>query len=63
MNYAEAIKALRKKMLITQTELAALLGVAFVSVNRWENGAYEPTMKVKRKLAPLFKKHGIEVDE
>lgn len=63
MNYAEAIKALRKKMLVTQTELAALLGVAFVSVNRWENGAYEPTMKVKRKLAPLFKKHGIEVDE
>lgn len=63
MNYAEAIKALRKKMLVTQIELAALLGVAFVSVNRWENGAYEPTMKAKRKLAPLFKKHGIEVDE
>lgn len=63
MNYAEAIKSLRKKMLITQTELAALLGVAFVSVNRWENGAYEPTMKAKRKLALLFKKHGIEVDE
>lgn len=63
MNYAEAIKALRKKMLITQTELADLLGVAFVSVNRWENGAYEPTMKAKRKLAPLFREHGIEVKE
>lgn len=50
MNYAEAIKALRKKMLVTQTELAALLGVAFVSVNRWENGAYEPTMKSKNSL-------------
>ena len=61
MNYAEAIKALRKKMLITQTELADLLGVAFVSVNRWENGAYEPTMKAKRKLALLFNKYGIEV--
>ena len=61
MNYAEAIKALRKKMLITQTELADLLGVAFVSVNRWENDAYEPTMKAKRKLAQLFREHGIEV--
>ena len=61
MNYAEAIKALRKKMIITQTELAAMLGVAFVSVNRWENGAYEPTMKVKRKLALLFEKYGVEV--
>ena len=61
MNYAEAIKALRKKMLITQTELAAQLGVAFVSVNRWENGAYGPTMKAKRKLALLFEKYGVEV--
>ena len=63
MTYAEAIKTLRKKMLITQTELAAQLGVAFVSVNRWENGSYEPTMKAKRKLAPLFAKYNINVEE
>ena len=61
MTYAEGIKTLRKKMLITQTELAAHLGVSFVSVNRWENGAYEPTMKVKRKLSVLFLENGIEV--
>jgi DNA-binding XRE family transcriptional regulator len=63
MNYAEAIKALRKKMLITQTELATIIGVAFVSVNRWENGAYEPTMKAKRKLAQLFSKYDICLEE
>ena len=63
MTYAKAIKALRKKMLITQTELAAQLGVAFVSVNRWENGLYEPTMKAKRKLALLFDKYGISLEE
>ena len=63
MTYAEGIKTLRKKMLITQTELAELLGVAFVSVNRWENGEFHPTMKVKRKLAPLFREHGIVVEE
>ena len=61
MNYADAIKVLRKKMLLTQTELAKLIGVAFVSINRWENGHCEPTMKAKRKLAPLFEEHGIEV--
>ena len=59
MEYSEAIKLLRKKMLITQSELAEKLGVAFISVNRWENGHCEPTMKAKRKLATLFKKHGI----
>lgn len=35
MSYPEAIKALRKKMLLTQTELANKIGVAFVSINRW----------------------------
>ena len=63
MTYAEAIKTLRKKMLVTQTELAAEIGVAFISINRWENGHCEPTMKAKRKLAPLFDKYGIEVTE
>lgn len=50
-------------MLLTQTELAQKVGVAFISINRWENGHCEPTMKVKRKLAPLFREHGIEVEE
>lgn len=61
MSYAEAIKALRKKMLLTQEELALQLGVAFISINRWENGHCEPTMKIKRKLAPLFEQYCIEV--
>jgi len=63
MTYADGIKLLRKRMLVTQTELAKILGVAFVSVNRWENGEHQPTMKAKRKLAPLFKEHGIVVEE
>lgn len=62
MKYKEMIKALREKMLITQEELAKLLGVSFVSVNRWENGHHEPTMKVKRKLVQMLKENGIEVN-
>lgn len=63
MTYAEAVKALRKKMLLTQTEMAEKLGVAFISINRWERGHCEPTMKIKRKLAHYFDKYGIEVNE
>lgn len=37
-----------------QTELAELLKVSFGAVNRWESGKYKPTIKTKRKLAPLF---------
>ena len=62
MTYAEAIKKLRSKMILTQMEFAQFLGVSFASINRWETGRFEPTMKLKRKLTPLFKEHGIEVE-
>lgn len=63
MTYPEAIKKLRNKLILTQTEFGELFGVSFATVNRWENGRFEPTIKLKRKLAPYFKKYKIEVDE
>lgn len=63
MKYADAIKKLRMKLMLTQSEFADLLGVSFGTVNRWESGKYAPTMKVKRKLDPYFKKYSIEVEE
>lgn len=60
MNYPKMLKEYREKVLLTQTELAKELGVSFASVNRWENGQFEPTMKIKRKLRDLFKEAGIE---
>ena len=63
MNWAKNIKNLRDKMLVTQTELSTILGVSYVSINRWENGVHDPTMKAKRKLMELFKKYKINVEE
>ena len=63
MTYAEAVKKLRTTLILSQTELAILLGVSFQTVNRWERGTHQPTIKAKRKLASYFKKHKIEVDE
>lgn len=37
MDYKYLVKQLRNKLIITQTELAELLGVSFASINRWEN--------------------------
>lgn len=62
MEWATNIKLLREKMLLTQTEFAEKIGVSFASINRWENGVHEPTMKVKRELMKLFKKYGIVED-
>jgi len=61
MDYAKLSKALREKLIITQEELAKILDVSFVSVNRWENGRNEPTTKVKRKLVQLLKENNVEV--
>ena len=59
MNYSSNIKLLRDKLFLTQEELAQKLGVSFSSVNRWERGHYEPTIKVKKKLHRLFVENGI----
>ncbi len=61
MKYANAIKKLRRKLLLTQNEFAELLGVKLVTVSRWESGKFEPTMRVKRKLRELFEKNNIEI--
>jgi len=47
MTYAEAIKELRKKLILSQTEFAELLGVSFQSINRWERSKHEPTSKLR----------------
>ncbi len=38
MVYSEAIKTLRKKLILSQTEFAKLLSVSYATVNRWESG-------------------------
>jgi DNA-binding XRE family transcriptional regulator len=50
-------------MFISQKELADLLEVSFVSVNRWENGKFNPTIKAKRKLNDLFIKYNVKTNE
>jgi DNA-binding transcriptional regulator YiaG len=61
-NYPLAIKQLREKMMLSQQEFAKVLGVSFASINRWENGVHEPTIKVKRKLRSLFNEYGIKIN-
>jgi superfamily II DNA or RNA helicase/DNA-binding XRE family transcriptional regulator len=42
-DYPARIKQLRGRLGLTQVELAARLGVSFVTVNRWENGQTKPS--------------------
>lgn len=61
MDYSEVVKELRKALILSQIEFAKYIGVSSQSINRWERGKHEPTIKFKRKLASLFKQHGIEM--
>ena len=62
MNYRVIVKNLRNKLVLSQQEFAILLGVSFTSVNRWENGKHEPTIKVKRKILQLCKENKIKYE-
>lgn len=42
-DYAARIRRLRERLGLTQVELASRLGVAFATVNRWENGQTAPS--------------------
>ena len=62
MTYAEKVKKLRNVMLISQGELADILNISVVTVNRQENNRFEPTIKIKRKLQVLFKDNNIKTE-
>ena len=49
------IKSMRKRLGLSQEELAQRLGVSFTSVNRWENGQTKPSKLAKRQIDRLCK--------
>ena len=50
IDYADGILKLRAKLNLSQEELAKMLGVSYISFNRWVNDKYAPTQLVKVKL-------------
>ena len=57
--YSDAILKFRTKLNVSQEELAKIMNVSFVSINRWENGHFEPTKLQKERLKEIFKKYHI----
>ena len=51
------IRILRKSMGLTQQKFAELLGVSFVTLNRWENGQTRPSAMAISKLREARRKH------
>lgn len=62
-DYKLLIPELRAAMNVSQEDFAKMLGVAAVSVSRWENGHTKPTKLIKVKLQKLFNRYDIKVEE
>jgi transcriptional regulator with XRE-family HTH domain len=52
-NQAEEIRRMRSRLALTQTQLAALLGVSYVTVSRWETWHRRPSLLARQRLLRL----------
>lgn len=60
MEFSEKIRFVREELGLTQEELAKKLGVAFATINRWEQGSTTPHANTEKKLYEFCKDNGIE---
>jgi len=61
MMTAEDIRKLRKRLGLTQKELAARVRVDAISLSRWERGVQHPSRQAIRQLHRLAHKAGIDL--
>lgn len=60
MDFAQTVKEIRTKLIISQEQLARELHVSFATVNRWENGKNSPNMIAKKVLYDFCKEKGLD---
>ena len=62
MVFAEKVKFVRQKLLISQMELAKMIGVSFSTINRWENEKFEPSFLMKSKFEKFCQENNIKLE-
>ena len=63
MNFAEKVKFVRTELKLSQEDLAKELGVSFATINRWENGRYNPSRLAKKAFEDFCEKRTINFSE
>lgn len=62
MTFADRVKFVRAKLLLSQEELASKIGVSFATVNRWETKGIEPQFLTKTKFDKFCQEQEINFD-
>jgi len=55
---APLVRELRRRLSLTQEKFAAKLGVAFPTINRWENGRARPSPLALQQIKGLLRETG-----
>ena len=61
MDFAEKIKYVRIKLGLSQEDFAHELGVSFATINRWENGNYNPSRLARKAFEEYCEKKEINI--
>lgn len=59
MSFSEKVKYVRTELKLSQEDLARELGVSFATINRWENGSYNPSRLAKKAFDDFCKENSI----
>lgn len=63
MTFAEKVRYVRAKLLLSQQALAKAIGVSFQTVNRWENGHGKPNLVIETKFNNFCNENDIVFQE
>lgn len=63
MTFAEKVKFVRAKLLISQKELAKQVGVSVVTVTRWESQGLQPQFLTEKKFEAFCEAKAIKFEE
>ncbi len=63
MSFAERVKNVRIELKLSQEDLAHKLGVSFATINRWENGSYNPSRLAKKAFNDFCKENNITEED
>lgn len=63
VEYKDKVKFVRQKLMLSQADFAKKLGVAFSTVNEWENGVRHPNYIMQRKFAAFCEENNIVFED
>lgn len=63
MTFADKVKAARAKLMVSQEELAKMVGVSRITITRWETNGYKPQFLTEQKFKAFCEAKGIKFEE